>query len=141
MEHPDVKQNWVLTPTGAIDWPSLSTHPDSEAWNEEWLRRYSVEPLWSNKIGLDGVSQALKSNVWVAIKRIRDQVINPTKLNPQVAIKKNLIPTRDERPLGNHILMTGLIATVAGMPLDFGFPNNIDTSNHILKTLMLNDGE
>ena len=140
MAHPGIDRTWALSPTGAVDWPSLSMQPDSLLWNEEWIKRYSVEPLWSNTIEQAGVEQALSANVWVAVKRIREGGIKLSKLNTKTALKENLIPSRDERPLGNHLLMTGLIATVSGIPLDFGFPSSIDVTNHVIKALTSEDG-
>ncbi|MED5271317.1 MAG: hypothetical protein VX613_00335, partial [Candidatus Thermoplasmatota archaeon] len=90
----------------------------------------------SNNIDITGVAQSISANIWVANKSIREANVDLAKINIKNLHKKKLIPTRNERPIGNHLLLTGLVGTVSGIPLDFGFTNNLNPSNNSLNSFL-----
>ncbi len=136
MEEGSVPTTWPLTANGAMDWPSIHENIDSNEWNEKWIKTYTVQPILSNNIDLSGVAQSMLSNIWVANKSLREANIDFSKRNMKNVHKKKLIPTRNERPRGNHLLLTGLVGTVSGIPLDFGFTNTLNPENKSLKSFL-----
>ena len=67
---------------------------------------------------------------------MREANIDLSKKKKKNLHKKKLIPTRNERPIGNHLLLTGLVGTVSGIPLDFGFTNDLNSSNNSLNSFL-----
>ena len=136
MNDDSISKTWSLNPNSAIDWPSVHENIDSKEWNEKWIRTYTVQPILSNNIDLSGVAQSMLANIWVANKSLREANIDFKKRNMKNIHKKKLIPTRNERPIGNHLLLTGLVGTVSGIPLDFGFTNTLNPENSSLKSFL-----
>ncbi len=136
MDLNETTKSWSLNPNSAIDWPSIYSNIDSNEWNKEWINTYTVQPILSNNIDISGVAQSMSANIWVANKSMREANIDFTKINVKNLHKKKLVPTRSERPIGNHLLLTGLVATVSGIPLDFGFTNNLNPSNNSLNSFL-----
>ena len=85
---------------------------------------------------MSGVAQSILSNIWVANKPMREANIDFSKRNIKNLHKKKLIPTRNERPIGNHLILTGLVGTVSGIALDFGFTNTLNPENPALKSFL-----
>ncbi|HJM44526.1 MAG TPA: hypothetical protein QF644_01085, partial [Candidatus Poseidoniaceae archaeon] len=136
MDLNETTKSWSLDPNSAIDWPSIYNNIDSNEWNEEWIKTYTVQPILSNNIDISGVAQSMSANIWVANKSMREANIDFTKINIKNLHKKKLVPIRSERPIGNHLLLTGLVGTVSGIPLDFGFTNNLNPSNNSLNSFL-----
>jgi len=132
-------KNWNIESNEAVDWPSVNNNNiDSKEWNEKWIETYTVQPILSNNIDISGVAQSMLANIWVANKSMREANIDFSKRNMKNIHKKKLIPTRNERPLGNHLLLTGLVGTVSGIPLDFGFTNTLNPQNPSIKSYFAN---
>ncbi len=136
MEQKNISRKWKLMPNSAVDWPSIHENIDSTEWNERWIKTYTVQPILSNNLDIKAVSQSVSSNIWVANKSMRDANLDFTKRDAKNLFKKKMIPTRNERPLGNHLLLTGLVGTVSGIALDFGFTNSLNPENKVLKTFL-----
>ena len=136
MNDDSISKTWPLNPNSVIDWPSVYENIDSKEWNEKWIKTYTVQPILSNNIDLSGVAQSMLANIWVANKSLREANIDFKKRNMKNIHKKKLIPTRNERPIGNHLLLTGLVGTVSGIPLDIGFTNTINPENSSLKSFL-----
>ncbi|MBJ23565.1 MAG: hypothetical protein CMB64_02730 [Euryarchaeota archaeon] len=136
MENENISKRWNLMPNVAVDWPSIYGNIDSKEWNEKWIKTYTVQPLLSNNIDMSGVAQSILSNIWVANKPMREANIDFSKRNIKNLHKKKLIPTRNERPIGNHLILTGLVGTVSGIALDFGFTNTLNPENPALKSFL-----
>ena len=136
MNMSEISKRWNMEPNSVIDWPSIFGNVDSKEWNEEWINTYTVQPILSNNIDITGVAQSISANIWVANKSMREANVDLAKINIKNLHKKKLIPTRNERPIGNHLLLTGLVGTVSGIPLDFGFTNNLNNSNNSLNSFL-----
>ena len=136
MDSGEIQKQWRIDENSVIDWPSIFDNIDSKEWNEKWIKTYTVQPILSNNIDLTGVSQSMLANIWVANKSLREANIDFSKRNMKTIHKKKLIPIRNERPIGNHLLLTGLVGTVSGIPLDFGFTNTLNPENPALKSFL-----
>jgi hypothetical protein len=132
----EISKKWDLNPNSVIDWPSIYENIDSNEWNEKWIKTYTVQPILSNNIDISGVAQSMLANIWVANKSMREANIEFQDRDMKNLHKKKLVPTRSERPIGNYLLLTGLVGTVSGIPLDFGFTNSLNPSNDLVKSYL-----
>ncbi len=136
MDNKNISKRWKLMPNSAVDWPSIFGDIDTKEWNERWIKTYTVQPILSNNIDIRGVAQSVSSNIWVANKAMREASIDFSKRDIKNLHKKKIIPLRNERPIGNHLLLTGLVGTVSGIALDFGFTNTLNPDNKILNEFL-----
>ena len=68
----------------------------------------------------------MEGNSWLMYNASKKVGIHPSAVKPKIWSKAAGWPTILDNPVGNHMLLSGLIANVNGMPVDMGLPASIN---------------
>ncbi len=90
-----------------------------------WLDRYNVVP-YEGEYDDECGAHMMNANCWLMHNASNKVGIHPSAVKPKVWGKAAGWPEANEHPVGNHLLMSGLIATVNGLPVDMGLPTCIN---------------
>ena len=65
-----------------------------------------------------------EANGWALAGKIKENDFHTSGTYMKKWMKKNSLP--ETQPLGNHLILKGLAATINGMPVDIGMPSELD---------------
>ncbi len=108
-----------------FDWPvNDGTHKPIEL-QMQWLTQYNLIPFEGEYDDACG-THMMEGNSWLMYNASKKVGIHPSAVKAKIWSKAAGWPTVMDNPVGNHMLMSGLIANVNGMPVDMGLPASIN---------------
>ncbi len=108
-----------------FDWPVNDGTRKPIEMQMAWLSRYNLVPYEGEYDEACGVHM-MDGNSWLMYKSSEKVGIHPSAVKSRIWSKAAGWPKLGEIPAGNHLLMSGLIANVNGVPMDMGLPTMIN---------------
>ena len=108
-----------------FDWPVNDGNHKPIEMQISWLARYNLIPYEGEYDEACG-RHMMEGNSWLMYRSSKKAGIHPSAVKSKIWSKAAGWPEQGEIPAGNHLLMSGLIASINGVPMDMGLPTLIN---------------
>ena len=119
------------------DWELPNPYNQETDWEKIWLKFYNTQPIEDEPHPARN-KHLWRANAWTLLAISQRNQIHPSDVRIKKWDSKVGWPKAIERPVGNHLILSGLLASINGMPIDLGFPADIDFNHPNVKRLLEN---
>ena len=115
-----------------FDWKSPQQGQEKIA--SEWISRYKTQPIPINCKDHRRATHTWDSNGWSLLKVATESGFHPANMSLRRWMKKAGLPKK--QPFANHLLLSGLLTTIDNMPVDLGWPADLNPNHNIVSQLI-----
>lgn len=115
-----------------FDWKTPQTGQESLA--RSWIDEHKTQPVPISCSDHRSAMHTWDTNGWALLKIAKQSGQHPAETSLRRWVKKVGMP--NVQPFANHLLLSGLLTTIDDMPVDLGWPADLNPNNKIVSQLI-----